>query len=140
VGLVSDELTALIADLEKEVLPLERALRLREAEEGQRLKAEEMRLAAAQARVRTAEATLKAEAAELAVLDARRAELRRITEGWRGQLWSLGYGTLVTAAALSAITAFPVIGKWFPGTAALWVVGGQAVAFGLLWLFIPRKA
>lgn len=136
---MSDELTALIASLEKEVHPLEQALRLREAEEAQRLRAEEARLKAAHDRTRKAEAALAAEEAELARLEARRAELRRITEGWRGQLWSIGYGSVVSTAAIAVVAAFPVVDHWFHRTTALWVLGGQAVAFGFLWLVIPRK-
>lgn len=55
---MSDELTALIARLEKEVHPLEQALRLREAEEEQRLRTEETRVKSAQDRTREAELAL----------------------------------------------------------------------------------
>lgn len=138
-GLVSDELAALIAKLEAEVAPLERALRLREAEEAALLRTEERQLASALARRDKAEATLKSEAEQLARLEARRAELRRVTEGWRGQLWSIGYGAVVTAAFLAVVTAFPIIGRWFPNVSAIGVVIGQLIAFGLLYLLIPRK-
>lgn len=136
---MSDELTGLIAKLEHEVQPLERALRLREAEEAHRLHIEEARLAAAQARQRAAEATLKSEAAQLVVLDARRAELRRVTDGWRGQLWSIGYGFLTTCALLSVLTAYPIVLRWFGQNTALGVVAAQFLAFGILYVLIPKK-
>ncbi len=136
---VSDELTALIARLEREVAPLERALRLREAEEAQLLRVEEGHLAHAIARRDKAEATLKAEATQLAALEARRVELRRIIDGWRGQLWSIGYGALTTAAFLAVVTALPVLRQWFPTWSVGGVAGAQLVAFLLCYLLIPRK-
>lgn len=136
---MSDDLPGLIAQLEKEVAPLERALRLREAEERGRLAGEEQRLSAAKARAARAAATLKAEGAQLKQVELRRAELLQRVRGWRGQLWSIGHGTLAVSSVAGAMVAFPLVLSWL-GTG--WAVASAAAHAGLfvaLYFLIPEK-
>lgn len=135
---MSDDLPALLVRLEKEVEPLEKMLRLREAEEGQRLRSEEARVESARTRAEKAQAALKVDQVALAALEQRRAELLARVKGWRGQLWSLGWSSVVLGHLALGITAFGLLSTWAPDW-ALWAVGGNAVAFALLYFLIPAK-
>ena len=134
-----DELSGLIQKLQKEVDGLERVLRLREAEEGARLRHEEAELRAAEARLTSARGILKQEADELVVLEEKHLHLLTRIDSWRGRLWRIGYGSLVAAMVPAALTSTALALVWLPSSWRLVWLAAQAGLFGLLYLFIPEK-
>lgn len=134
-----DELAPMIEQLEAEATELERALRLRQAEEGQRLDLEEARLLAAQERAARARETIKSRTDALVAVEAQRTRLRARTEGWRGQLWRIGYSSAAALAVGVAMASLPLTGAWFGRNWALGLGAGQVVLFGALYFLIPVK-
>lgn len=134
-----DELSELISRLQKEVAELEGALHLREAEEAAKLKLEEGRLRVAEARLARAQALLKNEAAALAVVEEKRTHLLERIDGWRGQVWRIGYGSAVVVTLPLMATTFTLATTWFGMGWALSLFGAQAAFFGALFVLIPEK-
>ena len=133
------ELSQLIEQLQKEVAELERALRLREAEEAARLQLEEARLRTAQARLTRAQATLKSEAAELATIEEKRSDLLARIDSWRGKLWQVAHGAVPLLTVTMVATAYPLAKQWLGGDWALGISGAQLVSFLVLYFVIPQK-
>lgn len=134
-----DELEPLIGQLNAEVGELEQALRLREAEEGQKLALEAGRLKAAQARRARVKATLQKEGAALAGVEEQRAQLLARIDSWKGQTWRIGYGTAAMVTVTAALTSLPLQLMWLGSTWALAIGGAQAALFTALFFLIPQK-
>ncbi|MBS1151510.1 MAG: hypothetical protein H6Q89_3208 [Myxococcaceae bacterium] len=134
-----DELSELIEQLQREVAELERALRLREAEEGAKLRLEAARLKAAEARLARARQLLDSETAALAMVDQKRTHLLARIDGWQGQLWRIGYGSVAMVTVPMVMTSLPLAGVWLGSSWALALGAGQAALFAVLYLLIPEK-
>jgi hypothetical protein len=134
-----DELSELIGQLQKEVSELERALRLREAEESAKLRLEEARLKVAQTRLARAQEALKADAAALAIVEEKRTHLLARIDGWQGQLWRIGHGSVAMLTVPMVTTSFPLAMVWLGSNWALGILGAQVAAFGILYFAIPEK-
>ena len=134
-----DELSGLIEELQKEVTELERALRLREAEEAAKLRLEGERLSAAEARLARARATLTADTASLAIFEEKRNHLLARTQGWRAELWKIAHGSAVMVSGVMIVTALPLAQRWLRGDWGIKLIGAQ-LALGLVLFFvIPKK-
>ena len=134
-----DELGALIEKLEGEVAALAAAIDARKADEERVRVIHESRVAAAKARVALTRAQLKSDGAALATLEDRRADLRRRIEGWRGQLWRLGYGSAAMVLVVGALTPFPLVDLWFGAQVALGLAAAQVGLFVGAFFLIPEK-
>jgi hypothetical protein len=134
-----DELSQLIETLQQEVGALEQTLQQREVDEGARLQQAEAKLEAWTARVTQAQAALQRDGAALSVVEAQRAQLLERIDSWQGQLWRIGYGSLVATMATLAMTSAALGGTWLPGPwGGVWIAG-QAALFGVLYFVIPEK-
>ncbi len=134
-----DELSELTQQLQKEVAELERALRLRETEEAAKLRLKEARLRTAEARLARANALLKTDAAALDIVENKRAHLLARIDGWPGQLWRAGYGSVPALAVMSLLTAAPLAGVWLGNGWAGGILAGNLLVGGLLYFLIPAK-
>lgn len=134
-----DELAPLIQQLQAEVTGLERALRLRQAEEDQRLDLEEARRGAAEQRLARARAALKSRGEALVALEAQRTLLRARTDGWRGQVWRIGHASAAALAVGAAVAAIPLTAAWLGRDWAAGLAAGQVALFVALYLLIPKQ-
>ncbi len=134
-----DPLSALIEQLQREAAELEKPLKVREAREDAELATQKKRTDLARTQLADTRLALSQCPPALVRLEARSAELNRRINGWRGELFRIGYGSAAVLTVPLVITGFALWRQWLDGSTAGLVLLGQAIALTVLYFLIPEK-